>query len=370
MTRRNPFRQLLLVVLLAGVAALPVAAEDVEKKFRLGATVGFFNPQDSVLSDAGNQLILVDDGLVFRTFYVDPRNDSGVFGALDLQGAFSGTLYGQYALSKVFLLEASVGYAKQDMGDVELQVQFDGIQIPSFQPFDFRIFRIPVGQVDRIPVQFTAIARFRPRSSFNPYVGAGVGYTYNSIDVSQQFNSLSVALDGSRGGLATVSDATFGNPQINRPPASEVVDLTGASVKVDDTFEAHLAFGIEYSFKRKWALLFDSRWTRSSNAAHVGFNGSTDLGIAVPERVDFEDSIFASLPYGGYHIPDGGLIDGGMLVPGFGVNPNHDCVADPVQCVFDTTQPDGVVDPGIYYLQGGSFDYGGVKFEIGMRYTF
>ncbi len=50
--------------------------------------------------------------------------------------------------------------------------------------------------------------------------------------------------------------------------------------------------------------------------------------------------------------------------------PNHDCVADPTQCVFDPTQLDGIPDPGIYYIQGGEFDYGGVSFEIGMRYTF
>ncbi len=370
MTRRNPVRQFVLGVMLAGVAALPVAAEDVEKKFRIGATVGFFNTQTSEKSDAGNTLTLVDHDLIFSGFFLDPRNDSAVFGALDLQSALSGTIYGQYAVSQIFILEASVGYAKQDMGDVELQVQFEQTQIPSFQPFLFEVFRIPVGEVERIPVQFTALARFRPRSSFNPYVGAGIGYTYNGFSVSPEFNALSVALDGARGALARVTDATFGNPQFILPQSAEIADLTGASVKVDDTFEAHIAFGIEYSFKRKWALLLDTRWTRSSSAVRVGFNSSGSLGVSVPDVVDFDDSPAAFTEYGGYHIPVGGLVDGGMLVPAFGVNPNHDCVADTSQCVFDVTQPDGIPDPGIYYIQGGEFEYGGVKIELGMRYTF
>ncbi len=370
MTRRKPIRQFVLVALLAGIAALPVAAEDVEKKFRLGATVGFFNPQDSVKSDAGNTLTLVDERLVFQELYIDPRNDSAVFGTLDLQNAFSARLYGQYAFTKIFLLEMSVGYTKQDMGDVELQVQYDQLQIPSFQPFLFDVQRIQVGEVERIPVQLTALARFRPRSSFNPYVGFGVGYVYNGFEVAPEFNALSVALDGSRGGMARVTAATFGNPQLLRPSASALEDLTGASVKVDDTFEAHLAFGIEYSIKRKWALVLDARWTRSAKSVNVGFNGEQSLGVSVPERVDFEDSEFAFTAYGGIYIPDGGLVDGGSLVPGPMVGSNHDCVAEPADCVFDVTQPDGIPDPGIYYIQGGEFDYGGVSFEIGFRRTF
>ncbi len=129
MTRRNPVRQFVLGAMLAGVAALPVAAEDIEKKFRIGETVGFFNPQDSEKSDAGNTLTLVDHDLVFSGFFIDPRNDSAVFGELDLQSALSGTIYGQYAVSQIFILEASVGYSKQTMGDVELQQCFWGKKV-------------------------------------------------------------------------------------------------------------------------------------------------------------------------------------------------------------------------------------------------
>jgi len=369
-TRRIPVRHLVLIVLLAGVTAFPVAAEDVEKKFRLGAAIGFFNPQDSVLSDAGNQLTLVNEDLLFEDVFRDPRNDSAIFGALDIKPAATGTIYAQYAVSKIFILEASVGYARQEIGDVELQAQFSQTPIPTFQPFVFNVYRIPVGEIDRIPLQFTALARLRPRSSFNPYFGLGVGYTYNGFSVDSQLNDLSVALDGSFGGLARVSDATLGDPSFTLPRADQIVDLEGASVTVEDTFEWHAAFGIEYSFKRKWALVFDGRWTFSSRAVHVGFNGGSDLGVAVPERVDFIDSEIATTEYGGFSIPMGGLVDGGMLVPAFGVNPSHDCGIDPSQCIFDLTQPDGVPDPGIYYIQGGDFEYGGVSLQLGIRYTF
>ena len=369
-TRRNPVWYFVPIVLFATASVFPAGAADVEKKFRIGATVGFFNAQDEVKSDAGNTLILGNRDLLFEDIFIDPRNDSAVFGKLDLNPAFSGTIYAQYAVTKIFLVEASVGYAQQDMGDVELQVQFDQNPIPVFQPFLFNIYRIQVGEVERIPVQFTALARLRPRASFNPYIGLGVGYTYNGFTPTDEFNALSIQLDKSRGGFAPVSSSARGNPTFGFPGSFD--DLLGATVEVEDTFEWHTAFGFELSFKRKWALMVDARWTLSSRSAHVGFNGGTDLGVAVPERVDFIDNPLGSQQFGGIRITgEGGLVDGGSLVPAPSTNPTYDCLpgGDPM-CVFDPTQPDGIVDPGIYYIQGGEFDYGGIGVEIGLRYTF
>ena len=190
------------------------------------------------------------------------------------------------------------------------------------------------------------------------------------ISVDPEFNALSVALDGSFGGLARVDEATFGNPGFVNPNSANIVDLEGASVSVEDTFEWHTAFGIEYAFKRKWAMVLDVRWTHSSRTVKVGFNGGTDLGVAVPELVDFIDSESATTAYGGILIRGGGLVDGGMLVPAVGAPPATNCSIDSTDCVFDLTQPDGVADPGIYYIQGGEFEYGGISFQLGIRYTF
>jgi hypothetical protein len=356
----------MLVALLAGGIVSPAIAEDVEKKWRIGGTLGIFNPQDNIESDAGNVLTLVDEDLQPEEFFIDPRNDSAVFGKLDLNPSFGSTFYAQYAVTKTFIVEASIGYTKQDLGDVELQAQFDREPIPDFQPFLFHVSRIPVGEVERIPLQFTGIARFRPRSSFNPYVGFGVGYSFHGFKVAPEFNQLSMNMDGSFGGLTRVSEATFGTPVFTLPNNSQVVDLKGASVDIQDSFEWHFASGAEYSFKRKWAVIFDVRWSFSNERVSVQFNEEAELGVAVPQRRDFVDSEWFTNQYGGVYIANGGLVDGGVLTELDG----SPCGANINQCIFDSTQRDGVTDPGIYYVKGGDFEYGGISLQLGVRYTF
>ncbi len=95
---------------------LPARAEDVEKKFRIGLGVGFLNAQSSISSDSANTLTLVDAGLEPVDFFRDPRNDSAAFGNLDIKSGALGTVFGQYAVNKIFLIELSVGYQKPISG--------------------------------------------------------------------------------------------------------------------------------------------------------------------------------------------------------------------------------------------------------------
>jgi hypothetical protein len=356
-----------LVGIFAGLASLPAVAEDIEKKFRIGFAAGVFNPQDQVTSDAGNGLRLVDSDLLTTDFYIDPRNDSAIFGVLDIQPTIGGTFYAQYAPTATLILEASIGYSKADFGDVEVQAQFDGVQVPQYQPFDFSVFRIPVGEIERVPVTLSALVRFRPRASLNPYLGGGIGYAVQGFSADDEFNDLSRNMDDSRGGFATLTPAFTSNPQLVSPPTNSFVDLVGASVEVNDTFEMHLAGGFEISFTPKWALILDTRWTFSSRKARVGFNNSDDLGVAVPQRTDFDDSDAATTEYGAYRITEGGLVDGGAWVS---TDPTIDCTISTVGCMFDRTLRDGVEDSGLYYVQGGEVDYGALTFQVGVRYTF
>jgi hypothetical protein len=82
------------------------------------------------------------------------------------------------------------------------------------------------------------------------------------------------------------------------------------------------------------------------------------------------------LPYGPVEINSGGLIDGGRLVPNPdvgtlppGTTPAQYCAEQPSNCRFDAV-PDGVVDPGYYYAQGGKLNYGGIGILLGVRFTF
>lgn len=374
MGTRSVWRRVFALVVFAAGAWSLAAAEDVEKKFRVGLAVGGFNNIDEIESDAGNVLTLVDDQQNFEDVFVDPRDDSSVFGKLDIQAGSIATVYGQYAVNKIFIVEASVGYQKTDVGDVEVQAQFDRVDISDLERFNFQTYRIPVGEMERVPIQLTALARFRPRATFNPYLGAGIGYTVVGFEPDDEFDQLSVNLDNSRGGQMRLTSALFGSPALVSPPREQITDLTGAEVDARDTFEWHVAGGAELTFKRKWVAFLDLRWTFGSRAMEIRFNGDDYLGVPVPQVTDYVNSVVGQTTYGAVRITEGGLIDGGsvQLRPVQGSPPGVNCETDPDDCelYFDLTQPDGVPDPGRYYVQGGAVDYGGVSLQIGVRYTF
>jgi outer membrane protein with beta-barrel domain len=342
-------------LLVGAVLVRPTAAEDVEKKFRVSASVGMYNVQDGVHSDAANRLILLAPDLEIETLYRDPRNDSAAFGNLEIKPGAIVSAQAQYAMSKIFLIEASAGYQKTDVGDVEVQSQFLGLDLPDIERVHFYTFHIPVGEIEEVPVQLTFLGRFRPRSSLNPYFGAGFGYVFQGFQPSSEFNTLSTTMDSLRGGLAVVSPDFPGDISLANP--SETVDLAGATVDIRDTWEWHLAAGMEYSFKRKWAAFFDMRYSFAARSMEIGFNGGTDLGIAVPNYTTFSGRVPET--FGPILIASGGLVDGGRMAPS----------PDPARCEF-VLEPDGVNDPGYYYAQGGKVKYDAFSLVFGVRYTF
>jgi Outer membrane protein beta-barrel domain len=349
----------------AGFVGRPALAEDVEKKFRVSASFGMYNVQDEVHSDAANNLILLAPDLEIETLYRDPRNDSAAFGNLEIKSGGIVSAQAQYALSSIFLVEASAGYQKTDVGDVEVQVQFLGLDLPDIERVHFDTFHVSVGEIEEVPVQLTFLGRFRPRSSLNPFFGVGFGYVFQGFAPSSEFNDLSTTMDSLRGGLATVSPDFPGDLSLSNPSAT--TDLAGATVDIRDTWEWHLAGGMEYSFKRKWSAFFDMRYSFAARSMEIGFNGGTDLGIAVPNYTTFSGRV--SEVFGPILIASGGLVDGGRFTPLPGQPPNTNCVTDPGRCEF-VREPDGTKDAGYYYAQGGKVKYDAFSLVLGVRYTF
>jgi hypothetical protein len=353
---------------MAAIAWSSVPAGEMEKKFRLGFSVGGMNAQSDVLSDAGNVLTLVDDQQLFEHRFADPRNESGIFSALEIKAGPIATLSAQYGVNSWFLIEASVGYQKTDLGNAEVQAQLNIFPPPdpTIQRHNYLIRRVKVGDLTRIPIQVSALAHFRPHANFDPYCGIGIGYSVIGFDPSSAFNELSRNMDASRGSQLRLTYADFGDGVM--VPWGDNVDLVGATVDARDTFEWHLAGGAELAFKRKWSAFIDLRYLFGSRDVKVGFNNGKDLGIAVPNLVDYFDPE-ATYLYGAVAISDGGLIDFGRLIPGEDAEPGTDCSEDPFDCVFDPT-PDGELDLGRYYVQGGSMKYDAISAQVGIRLTF
>lgn len=359
-------------VCLGLLAGFPAVAEDISKKWRIGFAAGGMNGQDEIDSASANQLVLFDQNRQVVALFEDPRDSSSVFGSLDLQPGPIATLSAQYAVNKIFVIEASAGYHKTDLGDIEMQAQFSGVPIDPDFDFNFATFRIPAGEIERIPLALTAMARFRPRASFNPYVGAGIGYSIIGFETSDELNLLSQRMDASRGGLARVNDSFRFPPSLTVPSAAEFSDLEGAVVNATDTWEWHTVIGAELTVKNKWSLFFDARWTFSGRSVEIGFNGGDELGSSVPRLLDRFFSPAGRAAYGGIQIDDGGLIDGGSLVPIATEDPATDC-GDPLNaqlCVFEIGTLDGELDPGVYYVQGGKIRADALSAQFGFRYTF
>ena len=283
-------------LLVLGLVAAPSSvAEDIEKKFRLSVMIGGWNAEDEVSSDAGNVLTLVDENLLLADRFIDPRDDSSVFGNLDVNSGQIATISGQYALTKVFLVEASVGYHRSNIGDVEAQVQYAGLDVPDLDNFRFATHRIPVGKMERVPIHLSAIARFRPRAKFNPYFGLGIGYAIIGFEPSDEFNELSINMDASRGGQATLTGARFGNPELVPPTSAQIEDLAGLGTYpltttfavqpitlLNDNGVSTLPGNADAIIDFLAEILFGGNLTLAERQAAINYLNEDDTGTATP----------------------------------------------------------------------------------------
>lgn len=365
MNRRLP---VLLACLVVVAVAAPSGAADVDKKFRFGVTLGSYATEDTIRSPSANVLVIVDETDTPIRGYSDPRNDNAANTDLKLDPAWQITATGSYNFTPIFGVSFSAGYRVGDVGDIEVQAEFDGEPKPdpANEPFLFHIYGVKAGTIESIPLQVTAFARFRPQANLNPYVGLGVGYTLLGFDPSDEFNQLSQRLDNSVGGFARL---TPNNGGLIKPGTTG--DLTAAFVNARDTFEWHLQGGMEYGFRRNWSGVIEVMYTFASREFDIGFNGQPSLGTPVYEGRELAGSPADVQPYGAYYIASGGLVDGGGPAPAIGAPAGTVCnsPSDP-NCVFDPSAPDGKLDTGMYYVHGGSIKYGGASLHVGLKYTF
>ncbi|MBZ5640309.1 MAG: outer membrane beta-barrel protein [Acidobacteriia bacterium] len=379
------------------ILSLPASAEEVEKKIRVSLSAGQFNTRDVVSSDSANILTIVDQNEQFVNYIEDPRNDNAALGDLEIRTAPRVMATIQYAVNRFFVVEGSAGYQSGNVGAIEMQAEFLGTVIAPIERHKYTVFEVQAGKMTQIPLQVTAIARFRPKARLNPYLGLGAGYTMVGFEPSSGLDTLSRRMDGLVGGQTRLSPYPATQPQA--PAASDLVALSGGKVVADNSFEWHAVGGMEYSLKRKWAIYADLRYVTSSRAFTIGFNGSSGLGISLPNRQAQQGSPIATAVYGPVLIPNGGLVDGGRKInpdvfQGAAAPPGICSISDPRQCVFlrnidmqaynakwkdyvgsDGTRfvpvsADGILDPGFYYVKGGSIRYSGTSLQIGVRYTF
>ena len=342
-------------------------AEDVEKKFRLAFSVGGYDTSSNVHSASANRRTLFLPNGEFDDRIYDPRNDSAAMSNFGIESQLGGVLSASYAIDRLWYVEASVGYRTGTVGNVEVQAQFSGVPIPITQNFNFAIFNLEGGTMAQIPLQLTAGIRFRPKAAFNPYLCAGVGYAFISFTPSDELNQLSLNMGKSVGGFARLQGTQSGGERFGN--ATTTANLIGITVDVADAPEWHLGGGFEFSFKSRWAVFVDARYTVYSGSFGLTVNGSNELGISVPSDRVFTTDPGAFGPFGAFQITTGGLLDGGSYVPKGTAPPGTDCAVSVSNCEF-TGPKDGRSDPGYYYVHAGKVSYSGASLQIGVKFTF
>jgi opacity protein-like surface antigen len=346
-------------------AATTSHAEEVEKKFRLGFSLGGYSTSGQVPSAAANvRTRFFPDGEV-ESFLQDPRNDSAALSTYGIESQLGGTLSASYGFSRFWYIEASVGYRTGTVGNVMAQAQFVGVEIPTGQDFNFAVFNYEGGTMSQVPVELTAGIRFRPKAAFNPYLCGGIGYTLVDFTPSDEVNQLSLNLDRSAGGFARLSAGGEG-----LSPATTISNLTGIKVDVPDAPEWHIGGGFEYTVHSKWALFLDARYYTYSGGFGMTVNGASELGISVPNDSVYINDPAAFQQFGAVQVTSGGVIDGGSFVPNDPTAPPGFCAAhNNLDCSF-TGPKDGVPDLGMYYIQAGKVRYNGFSMQLGFKFTF
>ena len=342
-------------------------AEEVEKKFRLGFSLGGFSTQGQVPSAAANIRTFFQPNGEVEAFLLDPRNDSAAGNSFGIESQLGGTLSASYSFSRLWYIEASVGYRTGTVGKVMAQAQFVGAPDITNQDFNFAIFNYDGGTMSQVPVELTAGIRFRPKAAFNPYLCAGIGYTFVSYTPSDDINQLSLNLDQSTGGFARISGTAGGE---NLENAANVSNLTGIVVDVPDAPEWHIGGGFEYTVHSKWALFLDARYYTYSGRFGMTVNGTNELGVSVPNDVVYITDPAYLQQFGAVQVTSGGLIDGGSFVPDDPAAPPGYCADHNNQNCSFTGPPDGIPDLGMYYVQAGSIRYNGFSLQLGVKFTF
>src|SRR4030095_11061521 len=167
-----------------------------------------------------------------------------------------GVVSATYAINRLWYVEASAGYRRGSVGNVQVQAQFQGVRVPIDQDFLFAIYNLDGGTITQVPIQFTGGVRFRPKAPLNPFICAGIGYTINSFEPSSELNQLSLDLSQLTGGFSQLSGTQFQGERL--APPSSFQALQGVTVDVKNEPEWHAGGGLEYSFKSHWVAFLDA----------------------------------------------------------------------------------------------------------------
>ncbi|HEV8335906.1 MAG TPA: hypothetical protein VGR67_05785 [Candidatus Polarisedimenticolia bacterium] len=352
-------------VIVTVLSGTPLRAEDTRKKWQFGGGFSYWSTDDNIRSNATTAFAPIDASQAQNLpsiRFSDPRPDANELNEPTIQDNFKLDFQSSFGITRWVALQLDMSYFRGDVGNIEFYSEDTTVPVDLFaqapddnlppnertqprNPLDpttsicapvqsgipappgtkrcyvmspqasstvRRNGFLPVGQITEIPVSISGLVRFRPESPFDPYVGAGVGYIFTSLDTSKSRIGTPLVLTSSNSagsnriftmnGFDDVSDFTNGlvvqaiqsgargvlsypchqtfNPNgciadPNRPAGG--TPLTALSASVDDGMEYHLTGGVDYYFSDRWSIYIDARYVWAQSKVKVRINNEEQV---------------------------------------------------------------------------------------------
>jgi opacity protein-like surface antigen len=303
---RHRLTPLLLVGLAAGAASItPLRAEDTTHKWQIGFGLSYMATTDYIRSNSDIAIATSTAGQVAglpAVTSVDERPDQNMLNEPTVADDFRFDFNASYGLNRWLALEMSTGYMKSDVGNIEFffkdsTINYGGtfasstpavcgpnlnspcsrynINTPSTPSTNLFV---PVGTLTEIPLQLSALVRFRPESPLDPYVGLGVGYLFTNLQTGSEFEE--------RGqGIAdlTVSAEIAGEyTDTSRPTRVSNTGFTVGPMQAEVTsdFSWHAVGGVDYFINDHFSVYVDARYTWTDSAVNITVDGAHQVLLA------------------------------------------------------------------------------------------
>ncbi len=406
------------VVLATILSATVAQAEDTLKKWQFGVGFSYWSTDDNIRSNANTAYAPVDPTQAANLppiVYSDPRPDANEQNEATIQDSFKFDFQASFGLTRWVALQLDMSYFRGDVGNIEFYSEDQTVPVNLTHTYydpnlpstvtctpngtvecwnlstgTVNLVRrnalLPVGQITEVPVSLSGVVRFRPESPFDPYVGAGVGYIFASLDTSASSLGTPILMSASditgtneivtMKGFDDVQDFTNGLVvqtiqsgarailnypyiQTNSYPPTYIPNdrytlydddgtplgtpLTALSATVNSGMAYHLMGGVDYYFSERWSLYIDARYVWAQSKVKIRIDGDKTQILSGVRDYGCEDKAEScrTITYGDVDLSDALLL-----------NPTVDNVQD------------------LILIQGGDIRLGGFSLGVGAKITF
>jgi outer membrane protein W len=304
MSRAGSRRVVSFVVLAAAFAAVrPAHAEDTKGKWQFGFGFTYFATSDYIRS---NSDIAIASSVAGQTAglppvtSVDPRPDQNMLNEPTVHDDFRFDIKASYGLTRWLAVEALAGYMTTSVGNIEYyyedqQISYQGpgalvANAPYCGPtqnqpcLDYHTNTpsttahntfLPVGTITEMPVQLSALIRFRPESPLDPYVGLGIGYLFTNLKTGDEFNSKSQLVSNLVVTAASEGEYTdTGHPSKLAPEGTNGFTPAPLIATVSSGATWHAVGGVDYFLNQHVSMFLDARFTWTDAEVNITTDGA------------------------------------------------------------------------------------------------